>query len=186
MIAFKKKVKWALHLIGPVIFVLVLSKMDLRKISQLLMTVNLKYLMLAILCQIISNLFKVMRWDILLRFYKRYDFYRVLEASLYGSVFAAITPGRIGEAAKVKVIKDSCLSYPKIISTVIIDRMFDVVTVILAGYIGAVFLRKVINVSGLFLGMCALAGVICIVLSIFLIKRISCSIGPENMDKKFA
>ena len=143
----KGSIKWIVHLIGPIVFIIILLRLDLHNVWQSILSAKLFYLILAILSQIISILLKCQRWRIIIALYQKLPFFQVLKASIYGFIYASITPGKVGEGFKAPLIKNPSLRYSQIFFSIIVDRLLDVLPIILAGYLSLIYLRNVIKVD---------------------------------------
>ncbi|MBM3253041.1 MAG: flippase-like domain-containing protein [Candidatus Omnitrophica bacterium] len=126
------------HLIGIVIFIIILTRIDFKKILSCYSEVNLAWLGLVNLI-ILPNLFaKAYRWRYLLCLQGiTYPVGASFAAYLGGIYTGLVTPGRIGEAMKAVYLKtEKGISLSEGMASVIIDRLFDLYLLILLGSIG--------------------------------------------------
>lgn len=141
------RLKWVLRLIGPVIIVVILFHLDLKDVWQSIIALNPFYLLLAVIFQLASYVLKSVRWQVLISLYQDLSFFDVFEANVHGNLYATFTPAKIGEGFKAALIKNSKLTYPQIFFSIVVDRMLDVMTIALAGYIGLIFLREALSLN---------------------------------------
>ena len=150
------KNKWIFRSIGLILFIIILSKLNLTKIIALLSNINPFYLALALLLFIPLLVIKAMRWQLLMNAqnieYSLKDSTIMYAAALY---IGALTPGRIGDFIKVFYLKGDGHPFGKSFATVLLDRLFDLTSLFLLGYAGmllfiALFERSVIILSYIF------------------------------------
>ena len=152
------KNKWIFRSIGLILFVIILSKLNLTKIVALLSNINPFYLVAALLLFIPLLVIKAMRWQLLMKAqnidYSLKDSTIMYAAALY---IGALTPGRIGDFIKVFYLKGDEHPFGKSFATVLSDRLFDLVSLLLLGYAGmllfiTLFERAIIILSCIFVG----------------------------------
>ena len=152
------KSKWILRSIGLILFVIILSKLNLTEIGALLSNINLYYLAPALLLFIPLLVTKAMRWQLLMDAqdidYSLKDSTIMYAAAMY---IGAITPGRIGDFIKVFYLKGDNYPFGKSFATVLQDRLFDLVSLLLLGYAGMLlfivyFERTILILSSILMG----------------------------------
>ena len=145
--------KWMFRAIGLILFVIILSKLNLTEIIALLSNINPFYFILANLLFIPLLITKAMRWRLLMKaqhiFYSLKDSTIIYAAAIY---FGGITPGNIGDFIKVFYLKGDGYPFGKSFATVLSDRLFDLISLLLLGYVGmllfiAFFGRAIIFLS---------------------------------------
>lgn len=133
-----KKHTLLLRLLGIPIFVIILLSIDLDKGLGLLRRVDLRMFFLAVSLLIPLYSLRVFRWNYLLKnqnidYPIRSTFLVVLSSNFIGF----ITPGRLGELAKVVYLKsDLNTTYSRVLPTVLLDRLFDVYALLVFGVLG--------------------------------------------------
>ena len=169
------KNKWIFQSIGLILFVIILSKLNLTKIIALLSNINPFYLAAALLLFIPLLVIKAMRWQLLMKAqsidYSLKDSTIMYVAAMY---IGALTPGRIGDFIKVFYLKGDAYPFGKSFATVLLDRLFDLVSLFFLGYAGmllfiTLFERAIIILSCIFVGT--------ILLIIFFLYKKEFSIG---------
>ena len=129
-----------LKLIGIILFMFILTKIDLKSFFNLLRDINLYYFISAALLLFPMLFIKAYRWNYLK---KTQDInYKLSDSILmYGSgiYIGLLTPGRIGDFIKVLYLKNDGNSVGKSFVSVFIDRIADLLFLIMFGYIGMFF-----------------------------------------------
>ncbi len=129
-----------LKLAGIILFIIILSKIDLKSFFVLLKDINLYYFISAVLLLFPMIVIKAYRWNYLKRTQKIN--YKLSDSILmYGSgiYIGLLTPGRIGDFIKVLYLKNDGNSAGKSFVSVFIDRTADLLFLIIFGYIGMFF-----------------------------------------------
>ena len=125
---------------GIILFIVILSKIDLKSFFGLLMDINLYYFIAAALLLLPMIVIKAYRWNYLKKIqninYKLSDSILMYGSGLY---IGLLTPGRIGDFIKVLYLKNDGNSVGKSFVSVFIDRIADLLFLIIFGYIGMFF-----------------------------------------------
>ena len=131
---------FVLKLIGIALFMFILTKIDLKSFFSLLKNINLYYFICAVLLLLPMIVIKAYRWNYLKRTqkinYKLSDSILMYGSGLY---IGLLTPGRIGDFIKVLYLKNDGNSAGKSFVSVFIDRIADLLFLIIFGYIGMFF-----------------------------------------------
>ena len=131
------------RLIGPAVVIAAICWAGPAKVWAVLSGADFKLVFAAIALAIPLALIKGIRWQLLLHSYDVNLTFRD-SCGMYaiGMVLSAVTPGRVGDLVKiVLLIKKGC-SIGKAIASNILDRIFDVAFVFLAGYGGMWYFSK--------------------------------------------
>ena len=129
-----------LKLVGVILFIIILSKIDLKSFFVLLKDINLYYFISAVLLLFPMIVIKAYRWNYLKRTQKIN--YKLSDSILmYGSgiYIGLLTPGRIGDFIKVLYLKNDGNSAGKSFVSVFIDRLADLLFLTIFGYAGMFF-----------------------------------------------
>lgn len=139
-ISYKKYIKF----IGITIFILVIYyKIDLRNLFLVIANINLSYLCLAILLIIFSSLFSVYKWQYILKKMDiNYPFKKIYKIYFSSYLLGVLTPGKIGEIAKIFYLKKDGHKYNKPLLSMVIDRLFDAYFIIIFSSLGIIILHK--------------------------------------------
>ena len=132
------------HFIGLVIFLyIVFYKIDFFKIKIIIFSANLNFIILATVLTFIMLLIQVWRWNYLKKIqninYSFKDSFLLYGAGIF---FGTITPGRLGDLIKVLYLKEGGHSTGKSAVSVIIDRLADLIFLLVVGYLSMLFFVK--------------------------------------------
>jgi len=131
---------FVLKLIGIALFMFILTKIDLKSFFSLLKNINLYYFIGAALIAFPILFIKAYRWNYLKKAqkinYKLSDSILMYGAGIY---IGLLTPGRVGDFIKVLYLKNDGNSAGKSFVSVFIDRLADLLFLMVFGYIGMFF-----------------------------------------------
>lgn len=128
--------RWGLRLIGPLILALVLLRLPQPgKLWEVVKSVHLAPLLLAVALNIVPLYLKALRWSLQLRTrgidYPTKKAFVSLGASLY---LAMLTPGRVGDVVRVQYLKhEAKVPYAEGLASIVLDRLMDLY--VLAGFV---------------------------------------------------
>ena len=151
------KNKWTIRLFGLFIFFIILLNIDVSKILQILIDTDLLYLSMALALITPQIVMKAWRWQLLMRMQNiNYSLKDTALAYFAGLFMGTITPGRLGDFIKVLYIQNRGHSFGKSFVSVFVDRTFDLLSLILIGYVSmfvfiTVFKREIFILSAIFL-----------------------------------
>ena len=148
-----------LPLIGIVLFAYIVWETGIEKILESFHTINLFYVLISIGFILIVLLLRALRWKLIIRAHEFDE--SVLKCGkllLIGLFTGIITPGKIGDAARAFYL-DKNQSFGKRLSTVIVDRMVDIIVTIIFALIGILLLNELLGYTvlsfWLIAGFCA-------------------------------
>ena len=146
------------------IFYFIFTKINFYSVVEILSHANIFYLLIALLLMVIGVLIIAKRWQTILET-MGYNFQYKECFNLIMAAFplTSITPSKSGDIIKAYYLKDK-IQASKTVGSVITERMFDVLTLVLFSLIGLTFCKKY-ELAGV-----AFAILICII-AIFLIVR---------------
>lgn len=127
----------AIRLLGPVLLVIVLWRLDdPAALYRSVRDANLPLLLAATLLNPLNIHLKVVRWRVMLKHRGiHYPLKRAWLAFLTGAYLAMLTPGRVGDILRVQYLKrDLDVSYPEGLASVVMDRFCDLY--VLAAFVG--------------------------------------------------
>ena len=129
-------------LIGLILLVLILYKIDLGNLLTILKSVNIIFVVLALSVNIPTIIIMVLRWKrIIYASDLKIGFKITLFSYLKGALWGTITPGKIGELYRAKYLKEETKTSTGIaLSTVVIERIFDIFSLLILGFIGILVL----------------------------------------------
>lgn len=127
---------------GVVLFVLSLWGIHWAQLIEALTTVNVAWLLVALISMAFSLFVKAYRWKVLLRNYGvEFSMLRVCEAFFIGLIVNLLTPARGGDIARIGILG---MHQPKatvpIVATVAIEKFLDLLTLVLIALMVAAYL----------------------------------------------
>ncbi len=126
------------HLIGIVIFLYILTRINISDTFGIILAANPVYFAIAVLLIIPMLLLEAFRWHFILRqlgiSYPFYESFSMFASSLF---IGSVTPARVGEFVRVGFMKGHSIG--KSFFSVFIDRIADVSFLLGAGYLGMFF-----------------------------------------------
>lgn len=135
--------------VSSVLLFLIFRFIGLNKVLIEVQNANFFYLAIATFFVIFQILFKAIRWEAIINVLKKSI--GIIPSSKYTLIslaFGFITPGRVGEFIKAKYLADKTgLGNLKSFMTVVVDKIYDIIALVLLGLIGACFLQDQIRHS---------------------------------------
>jgi uncharacterized protein (TIRG00374 family) len=124
------------------IFYFIFTKIDFYSVVEVLSHANIFYLIIALLLLVVGVLITAKRWKIILET-MGYNFRYKECFNLIMAAFplTSITPSKSGDVIKAYYLKDK-IPASKTVGSVITERMFDVLTLVLFSLIGMTFCKK--------------------------------------------
>jgi len=153
-----------LKLVGIILFIFILTRIDLRSFSGLLKNIDMYYFIAAALLLFPMLFIRAYRWNYIKRTQKIN--YRLWDSILmYGSgiYIGLLTPGRIGDFIKVLYLKNDGNSVGKSFVSVFADRISDLLFLIAFGYLGMFFFMDLFKKQVYFLFILFLAVLLIVV-----------------------
>ncbi len=132
--------KWLFQLIGVLVFVFILFRIDFRTLSEVISNARPVFLIPAVALTVPFVVFKTVRWQSLLSMQGiDYGFRNSFLAYMGSMYLGLVTPGRLGDFAKVLYLrKDRGITVGKGFSSVFVDRLFDLLILVSMACAGGV------------------------------------------------
>ncbi len=135
-----KNLRKFLPILGILIFILILKRLDWQQIMHSLENIKPIYILISILISPILIFFQTLKWALIL---KKQDihlpFWGLIKIHMISSFYGAITPGRIGYFIKILYLKEKAkISTAKSLTSIIVDRLIDFMVVFILGAIGSI------------------------------------------------
>jgi len=129
------KIKKYSFLIGPLIFIYILYKIDLSRLVKILSSVKITFILLAITILPLFFLVITLKWKKIINSCNiNFSFKNALFSFFKGITLGIITPSRLGELYRFKYLQRiSRCSFGISLATVVIDRLIDLVALIMLG-----------------------------------------------------
>lgn len=136
------QLKKFLPLIGIALFIYIIYSIGLNKISEAFLQVNPSYLLLGSVLILLKPVLESLKWFYILKSQKiNLDFSYIFNVNFISQYYGAITPGKVGSLIKaVYLQKKTNLPLSKTSSSVLIDRLLDLIVVAGMSAIGVLIL----------------------------------------------
>jgi len=123
-----------LRLLGLVIFVLILMRLNVQQILTQFIEMRLGILLVAVVILVIFHALKAIRWQYILSLQgKHYSFIESYLVYLSGLFVGILTPGRIGDFVKILYLKADGFSTIKATFSSFLDRILDLLFLFICG-----------------------------------------------------
>jgi len=127
-----------LPLIGIFILAFILSRIDLYQVWGIISNANMFYLSLAVLMLLPLLAIKTLKWKLLIKsFDVNYPLGNLMKSWTIGFSISMVTPARLGDVSRAYYLKEK-LSLGKSLTTVIIDRVIDVIILFVLAITGII------------------------------------------------
>jgi uncharacterized protein (TIRG00374 family) len=128
--------RWSFRLIGVALFILILTRIDLGELFQTLKDVRISYVLLSMLIQLVALVVSTVRWHMIMNYLDiRIPLRLTFLHQLVGTGAAQITPGQLGEFVKVLYHRKHGYPLPDSFLSVVIDRAYDLLMLLLFGFV---------------------------------------------------
>ncbi len=143
----KRHFKW-LKFFGIGLWLFIISRLDFQRVLEVLKEVNFLWLSIAgiLLCGMF--VFKSLRWRTALRAQGiSYSLSKTLDVILASWFFGLLTPGRLGDLSKVIYLRETGVTLSEGLASVILDRLYDLVLLLIFGTAGLFFFIEIFSVQ---------------------------------------
>jgi len=158
-------------IIGIAVFLVILVNLDTRAILTALLSVNYYYLIAALLINGLIVVIKAKKWKIIVDSIRSgFSLWQSIIGFLVGFSLSTLTPAKVGDAARFLYVRDESCTTGMALSTVVIDRIIDLVLLFAFGIIAMIafsLIRGVEILSGGLLLVLAVA----IIFGIYAVSR---------------
>ncbi|MCP3685660.1 MAG: flippase-like domain-containing protein [bacterium] len=128
-------------IIGILIFVYLLYRIGPGKIFGLFEDIKWSYVLLFVILTPLLIFLKSLKWQVIIKAYgMNYPILKCIKVWLITSFFGAITPSRAGELLRVYYLKREKFSVANSLSTVIVDKILELVTLLALSFVGILML----------------------------------------------
>ncbi|WAC05027.1 MAG: lysylphosphatidylglycerol synthase transmembrane domain-containing protein [Methanoregula sp.] len=132
----KGKIK-ILSLLGIVLFLIILSRINLGALVDIFAHINLPLLFMALLVNGAAIVLKSLKWKIIVNSVKNdFTLKESIKAFFVGFSFSTITPAKLGDFIRVLYIQDDGCGLGKSLATVVIDRLIDIILLFSIALVG--------------------------------------------------
>ncbi len=165
-------------LIGILLFIFILTRIDLSSLLEIFLSINLFFLFCALIVNGIAIVVKSFKWKLIVSTLKKeISLSLSIRAFLVGFSFSVLTPAKLGDFVRAFYIRDEQCNLGKALSSVVTDRLIDIVTLFSFAFVGILvfsfmFHREILSVSLLVVLAVAIASAVYIVTNKQLLTRL--------------
>ncbi len=148
---FKAAQPWLLRLVGVLLLVYLLAKVDLKALLAIWADARKTYLLAAVFLAYVMMVLKVERWRLLLKAQEIQFSFRDAHTAYLSAYYAGVvTPGRAGEFLKLLHLRQKAgTSLGTGMVSVLLDRLVDVIVLFLLASLGVVLVPQFAVLGGL-------------------------------------
>jgi uncharacterized protein (TIRG00374 family) len=156
-------------IIGILLFIFILTRIDLSSLVKIFLGINLFFLFCALVVNGIAIVIKSFKWKLIVStLNKEISLSLSIRAFLVGFSFSVLTPAKLGDFVRAFYIRDEQCNLGRALSSVVTDRLIDIVTLFTFAFVGIlsfsfVFHREILSVSLLVILAVAIASAVYIV-----------------------
>lgn len=162
-----KKIKIFLQILGPLIFIYILSRIDYQILFKEIKSLKWYFLMLTLVIMVAEVIFRSLRWRVvLISLGLKISKPKALSFYWLGTFFSMITPGRVGELIKVYFLKKRGLSAFRSFFSIVLDRLIDILVLLFFSVLIFTFFLRDIGSYLFLLGIIVLLAIILVFLII--------------------
>jgi len=135
-----------LHLIGILIFIIILMKLDLSKTFKILANTNIPFFILSLIIFFPMLIIKCFRWNYIKKTqHMNYPLKDSILMYFSGFYIGILTPGRLGEFVKVLYLTKDKHPFGKSFLTVFLDRLLDLMFLFLSSYLSLLIFINILK-----------------------------------------
>lgn len=129
-----------LKFFGIILFIYILSKINISELIAIFKEINLIYYLIGVLFLIFGFLTRILRWKLLVESISiKCSFIKLVEMSAKGLFFGLITPAKMGEFWRARyLVEENRVSGGRAFYTAFMDRVLDLLIITVIGFLGFV------------------------------------------------
>lgn len=142
----KQFLKLLLRMVGIVIFLYLITTLDIGNMGSVFMSLKSGFFMAGVFLSVIVYFPRILRYKTFLGFYGiEVPVSKLFRYNLIGRFLSIITPGQLGEISKAFYVKNKETSLLTTTVITIVDRLFDIIVIFISGLISAYFFPDIFN-----------------------------------------
>jgi uncharacterized protein (TIRG00374 family) len=154
-------------LVGLALFAYIIARVGAGQIASALLDFNPVYAIPLLLVVGLNVLIKSIKWKIVITSYGfNYSLRNVCKAFLAGMFAGLITPGRVGDFIRAFYLKEKDASLGGSLSTVVVDRVLDIIALVIFSLFALAWLSTSFGVP---VSFTAILGLFLLILSVYLV-----------------
>ncbi|MDO8528342.1 MAG: lysylphosphatidylglycerol synthase transmembrane domain-containing protein [Nanoarchaeota archaeon] len=165
------KIRKLLPIIGILIFLYILIRLDIRKVLLEISQAKVNFLLIAVLFIFISFLTETLKWFSIARVQKtNIPFFKAVKVNLISSFYGFITPSKVGGVIRAKYLKEYNNNVGKGVGNFILDKVLDVCSLVFLAILFSFVFREFLPINFFYYSI-ALLSLMIIFLFIFFDMR---------------
>lgn len=114
-------------IIGILIFIVILTRIDIPSLLGIFASINLFYLFLAVTFNGVAVILKSFKWKIIVNTVNEtFSLFESVRAFLIGFSFSVLTPAKLGDLIRAYYVRNENRTTGRALSTVVTDRLIDI------------------------------------------------------------
>jgi len=147
-------------LIGILLFIFILTRIDLSSLLTIFLSINPFFLCCALIANGIAVVVKSLKWKLIVSTLKKeISLSASIQAFLIGFSFSVLTPAKLGDFMRAFYIRDEQCNLGKALSSVVTDRLIDIVMLFSFAFIGILIFSVVFHIEILSVSLLVLLAV---------------------------
>ncbi|MFY1643836.1 lysylphosphatidylglycerol synthase transmembrane domain-containing protein [Methanoculleus bourgensis] len=137
-----------ISIIGIAIFLVILLNLDIPAILDILLSADIHYLIAALLVNGMIVVIKAKKWSIIVDSVRsNFSLWQSAIGFFVGFSLSTLTPGKVGDVVRCLYVKDESCTTGMALSTVVIDRIIDLVLLFAFGIIALIIFSSLVGVE---------------------------------------
>lgn len=142
----KFKIKKLLPLIGIAIFCYLLLKVGIMNIVDSLKGIKISYVLIAVIFVPLLVMMQALKWYVIIKKQKiKMTYAEAIRIQFISLFYGFVTPARLGTLIKVAYLQKKTKNFGKSTSSVVIERVFDLIVVLILAAFGSLILIRTIT-----------------------------------------
>jgi uncharacterized protein (TIRG00374 family) len=147
-------------LIGILLFIFILTRIDLSSLLTIFLSINPFFLGCALVANGIAVVVKSLKWKLIVSTLKKeISLSASIQAFLIGFSFSVLTPAKLGDFVRAFYIRDEQCNLGRALSSVVTDRLIDIVMLFSFAFIGILIFSVVFHIEILSVSLLVLLAV---------------------------
>jgi hypothetical protein len=142
------KIKKFLPIIGILIFIYIIIKLDISKIINEIIRAKLNFLLIAIFFIFLSFITETLKWFAIARVQKtRIPFLQAMRINLLSFFYGFITPSKVGGVIRAKYLKEYNNNVGKGVGNFILDKVLDVCSLVFLAILFSFVFKDILPIN---------------------------------------
>jgi glycosyltransferase 2 family protein len=167
-----KTIKKILPIIGILIFVYILIKLDISQVIKEVSEARINFLLIAILFIFISFLTETLKWFSIARVQKTdISFLQALRINFVSFFYGFITPSKVGGVMRAKYLKEYNNNVVKGVGNFVLDKVLDVCSLVFLAILFSFVFKDILPINFFYYSIALLVSMVIFLFIFFDIKK---------------